>query len=391
MEWFEKLWLNLQSKIVEITKGLLPADLFSQVEAQLWLLTSITAILIFAPVTMMYLTWLERKVVARMQKRYGPNRVGPFALLQPLADGIKMFTKEDIVPRKADPILHVLAPVLIVVPALLLFSVMAFGKDMVLVNMNVAVIFIMAVSSIETIAILMAGWGSFNRYSLLGALRAAAQVVSYEIPLGFSLVGVLMMSGSMGMMDIVNAQIQQGWFILTPWGLLGFFIFFLSGVAEVNRSPFDVPEAESELIAGFHTEYSGMKFALFYMAEFLGAFAVCAFAATFFFGGWHGSAFLPSWLWLMLKTYCLMFIMLWFRGTLPRLRVDQLLNLAWKYLLPMSLVNVVIVTIYYHSPWYIGWPVGLIMIFGAHQALTAHKINKLHDSYNKPKPEAIIT
>lgn len=387
MEWLEKLWLNLQGKILEVSKALLPPDIFAQVEAQLWLLTGITAILVFAPLTMMYLTWLERKVVARMQKRYGPNRVGPFAIFQPVADGIKMFTKEDIVPRNADPILHVLAPVLVVVPALMLFSVMSFGKEMVLVNLNVAVIFIMAVSSIETIAILMAGWGSFNRYSLFGALRAAAQVVSYEIPLGFSLVGVLMMSGSMAMVDIVNAQIQQGWFILTPWGVLAFVIFFLSGVAEVNRSPFDVPEAESELVAGFHTEYSGMKFALFYMAEFLGAFAICAFSATFFFGGWHGPDFLPSWVWLMIKAYCLMFIMLWFRGTLPRLRVDQLLNLAWKYLLPMSLVNIVVVTMSYHAPWYIEWPVGLLIILGAHQALTAHKINKLHDSYPKPKAE----
>lgn len=404
MEMLETLWLQLKSLALYPLKTFLP-DVYSAFELQLNLLVSITAILIFAPLTMMFLTWLERKVVARIQRRIGPNRVGPFGLFQPFADGVKMFMKEDIVPAKADPILHLLAPILVVVPALMFFSFLPFGKDMLLSDLNVAVIFIMAISSIETLAILMAGWGSHNRYSLISALRAAAQIISYEIPLGFSMVPVLMMAGSMSTMTIVETQAKEGWFIFTPWGFLAFLIFFLSGVAEVNRSPFDVPEAESELIAGFHTEYSGMKFALFYMAEFLGAFAVSAFSATFFFGGWSGPI-LPSWLWLMIKAYPIMFIMLWFRGSLPRFRVDQLLGFAWKYLLPMSLINIVVATIcYFVSQGVLGsgdasigltiasfvaqWVIGFPLIFIAHQALTAKKAKQVYESYQRPETVTI--
>lgn len=384
MEHLEKIFLTLYTLGLALPKALLPEALYKQLETPLGALIGLTGILIFAPVTMLFLTWMERKVVARMQRRYGPNRVGKFGVLQPFADGIKMFSKEDILPRAIDPLLHTLAPVLVVVPAVLLFTVMPFGKEMLLINLNVATMFIMAISSIETIAILMAGWSSRNTYSLLSALRGAAQVVSYEIPMGFAMVTVIMMAGSMSTLDIVNAQ-QNQWFIATPWGLLGFLIFFISGVAEVNRAPFDVPEAESELIAGFHTEYSGMKFGLFYMAEFLGGFAISAFAVTFFFGGWMGPAFLPSWAWFMLKTYVLVFVLFWFRGTLPRFRIDHLLGFAWKYLVPMALLNIVVATIWYFVPWYIGWPVGLAMILGAHQALTAARLKRLYNAYDRPR------
>ncbi|HEY9842665.1 MAG: NADH-quinone oxidoreductase subunit NuoH [Candidatus Sericytochromatia bacterium] len=400
MEVIEKLFLTIRELALAAPKAVLPEAIYNQYATQLGILIGITAILIFAPGTMLFLTWLERKVVARMQKRYGPNRVGKFGVLQPFADGIKMFIKEDIIPKNVDVLLHTLAPMLVVVPAILIFSVLPFGKDMVLVDLNVAILFIMSISSIETIAILMAGWSSNNTYSLLSALRAAAQVISYEIPLGFSLVTVLMMAGTMSTQGIVIAQQEQGWFILTPWGLLGFLIFFISGVAEVNRSPFDVPEAESELVAGFHTEYSGMKFGLFYMAEFLGAFAIAAFGVTFFFGGWtdpfqqiFGVAILPTWLWFMLKTYVFVFVIFWFRGTLPRFRVDLLLSFAWKYLLPMALLNILIAAMWFYLPagpirWIAGWLVGGGVIFGAHQAFTYHRLKRLYNAYERPTAPA---
>lgn len=401
MEIIEGLFSSLKQGILFLPKTLLSAEIYQRFELQLSILIGITAILIFAPVTMLFLTWLERKVVARMQKRYGPNRVGKFGLLQPFADGIKMFMKEDIIPLAVDPILHTLAPMLVVVPAVLLFTVMPFGRDVMLVDLNIAILFIMSISSIETIAILMAGWSSRNTYSLLSSLRAAAQVVSYEIPLGFSLVPVIMMSGTLSTQGIVEAQ-QGGWYIFTPWGVLGFLIFFLSGCAEVNRSPFDVPEAESELIAGYHTEYSGMKFGLFYMAEFLGAFAISGFAVTFFFGGWldpvqqlTGVQVLPTWIWFMLKSYVFVFVMFWFRGTLPRFRVDLLLGFAWKYLLPMALINIPIAAMWHFLPagpvrYIVGWLVGGGIIFGAHQAFTAKRLKRLYTAYDRPtRPDSL--
>lgn len=391
----EGIFIQLAQIQADLLKSVLPPEWYALVEAQLWILLGITGILIFAPATMLFLTWAERKVVGRMQKRYGPNRVGKFGVLQPFADGIKMFIKEDIIPKAVDPLLHTLAPMMVVVPAVLMFAFLPFGKDMLLVDLHVGLLFIMAVSSFETIAILMAGWSSNNTYALLSSLRAAAQVVSYEIPLGFSLVAVIMMSGTMSVAGIVQAQ-ESMWYILTPWGFLGFMIFFISGVAEVNRSPFDVPEAESELIAGFHTEYSGMKFGLFYMAEFLGAFSIAAFSVTFFFGGWlapHASlSFIPSWMWFIMKSYVFVFVIFWFRGTLPRFRVDLLLNFAWKYLLPMSLLNIVIATFWHYLPLSgvakgaVGWLVGGSLIFGAHQALTYHRLKRLYNDYERPNP-----
>lgn len=396
MELIESLFLQLKAAALAGPKMILPAEIFDKYSGMLGILIGITAILLFAPATMLFLTWAERKVVARMQKRYGPNRVGKFGVLQPFADGIKMFVKEDIIPKAVDPLLHSLAPMLVVVPAVVIFAVMPFGKDMLLVDLSVATIFIMSISSIETVAVLMAGWSSSNAYSLMSSLRAAAQVISYEIPMGFSLVTVIMMSESMSTAGIVAAQQEQGWFILTPWGFLGFLIFFISGCAEVNRSPFDVPEAESELIAGFHTEYSGMKFGLFYMAEFLGAFAICAFGVTFFFGGWldpvqqlTGIQILPSWIWFLLKTYVFVFIVFWFRGTLPRFRVDMLLNFAWKYLLPMALINIPLAALWYYLPagpvrWFIGWGLGLAVILGTHLAFTHKRMKRLYTAYSRP-------
>jgi len=294
-------------------------------------------ILALAPVIMMWLTWLERKVIARMQDRFGPTRVGKYGLLQPIADGIKMLTKEDLVPAGADHLLHTLAPIVIVVPAILIFAVLPFGPRLIVTNLNTGTLFFLAVSSLQTLAIFMAGWGSHSKFPLLGALRTVAQLVSYEVPMLLSLATVGMIAGSFSTVAIVEAQATR-WFVTTPWGFTAFIIFLLCALAEVNRTPFDLPEAESELVGGFHTEYSGMKFALFYMAEFLGAFAISALAATLFLGGWRGP-WLPGWIWMLLKTYALIFVMIWIRGTWPRFRIDQLLAFAWKCLLPISLVN----------------------------------------------------
>jgi len=334
-----------------------------------------------APAIMMYLTWLERKIIARIQNRLGPNRVGTYGLLQPIADGLKMLIKEDIVPRGADPLLHVLAPIVAVAPAILLFAVIPFGRNMAPVDLNVGLLYLLAIGSVSSYAIFMGGWASRSKFSMLGAMRSVAQIIAYEVPGVLSVVVVIMVTGTLSLVGIVEAQAHR-WFIFTGWGFVGALIFFLSGIAEVNRTPFDMPEAESELIGGFHTEYSGMKFALWYMAEFLESFAVSAFTVTLFLGGWHGPAIpywgpagilmaivataqglpvvarlmgvfaligsaalfgnepIPSWAWFLAKTYALIFVLVWLRGTFPRLRVDQLMGLAWKFLLPLALVNI---------------------------------------------------
>lgn len=305
------------------------------------------AILCLGPVIMMYLTLLERKLIGRIQNRYGPNRVGKWGLLQPIADGIKMFTKEDIVPAQADKIVHLLAPIVIVVPALMLFLVVPFGEGMTAANLNIGLLYFIAVSSITILPIFMGSWASRNKYSLLGGMRTAAQMISYEIPMTLAVVPAIMMSQSLSTNTIVLAQAGGDfqWFIFTPWGIVGFLVFFLCATAECNRPPFDLPEAESELVAGFHTEYSGMKFALFYMAEYMNAFTLCGIAATLFLGGWQGP-FLPSWLWFFGKTFILICVMIWFRGTFPRFRVDQLMGFAWKFLLPLTLINILLTALW---------------------------------------------
>ncbi len=311
-----------------------------------WLLTLIqlivpmAVILAAAPVGMMYLTWAERKVIARMQDRFGPNRVGPYGLLQPVADMIKMLTKEDIVPSGADRLCHFLAPVLIVVPALFLFTVLPFGEELVAAPLTTGLLFFVAIGSAETLTIFMAGWGSRNKFSLLGAVRTAAQLVAYEVPFVLALVVVPMVTGSLNLVEIVRQQ-QGHWFFFTPWGFVAFFLVLTAGLAEVNRTPFDLPEAESEIVAGFHTEYSGMKFALFYMAEFLSALALGALLSVLFLGGWDGPAPVAGWIWMVFKTLGMVFVMIWIRGTFPRFRIDQLMRMAWVVMIPMTLANLV--------------------------------------------------
>lgn len=350
LSFIGNLFPNLSKLISDLLSSLLralglPTDVTRVIVFLIMAIITITIILIVAPVMMMYMTWLERKAVARMQDRLGPNRVGPFGLLQPIADMIKFLTKEDITPRNADPWVHRLAPIVVVIPVVLSFAVIQFGVGMGAVDLNLGMLYLLALGSMSTIGIFMAGFGSNNKFALLGAMRAVAQVISYEIPQVLAVAVIVLLAGSISLTGIIKAQeglFGLGWFIFyLPVGPIAFFVFLLASTAEINRVPFDLPEAESELVAGYHTEYSGMKFGLFYLAEFLNTFIVSAIGATLFFGGWLGpgvSAFpLLGTFYFFIKTIALIMIQLWFRGTLPRIRVDQLMNLGWKRLVPVTL------------------------------------------------------
>ncbi len=280
-------------------------------------------------------TWVERRLIGRIQSRLGPNRWGPFGLLTPVADALKLLTKEDTRPDGVDPWVFNLAPLVFILGPLLVFAVIPFGKNTYVANLNIGILFIIAVTTVPTIAMFMAGWGSGNRYSLFGAMRGVAQLVSYEVPLVLSIVGVLLLAGSLSLVDIVESQ-SIPFILIQP---LGFFIFMLAISAEMNRSPFDIVEADSELVAGFHTEYSGMKWGTFQLAEFIAPFGAAAIITTLFLKGWEGPA-LPSHLWFFIKVWGVWFVLLWVRATLPRLRVDQIMGLAWKFLFPLGLINI---------------------------------------------------
>ncbi len=334
MPFLNDLFVNLSYWIHGFLARFLPlwaADL-------IMMLLTIACLIVFALITIMLINWLERKVIGRFQDRYGPNRVGPLGILQFVADAIKMFTKEDITPANADRLIFNLAPVMVVVPTFLILAVLPFGRGMVAADLNIGFLYIVSISSLTTIAILLAGWGSRNKYSLLGGMRVVAQMISYEVPMVLSALGVIMLTGSLSLVSIVEGQSRVPFILLQP---LGFLIYFISAIAEVNRAPFDLPEAESELIAGYHTEYSGMKYAMFLLAEYINAFIVSAIAATLFLGGWQGPS-LPPYVWFFLKAYAIYFVLMWLRGTLPRLRIDQLMGLAWKFLVPLALVNLLV-------------------------------------------------
>jgi len=306
------------------------------------------------------LVWMERKIIARMQDRSGPNRVGPFGLLQTVADAIKLLSKEDIVPARVDKIIWALSPIVVLAAALMAWAVIPWSPGVVPADLNVGVLFLLSMGSLPVIGVVMAGWGSNNKYALLGGMRSAAQLVSYEIPGVLAALVPVMLAGTMSLSGIVAAQelptrfggIPNWWFIFTPWGFLAFIVFLISGIAETNRTPFDLIEAESELAAGFHTEYSGMRFALFFLAEYANVFAVSAIGSTLFLGGWAGPIpFLPTLpfpgiLTFLGKTFFLVFVFMWIRSTLPRLRYDQLMNFAWKRLLPTGLVVVGITAVW---------------------------------------------
>ena len=308
---------------------------------------------------------MERKVSAWMQIRLGPNRVGPKGMFQSLADTVKLLVKEGMTPSGADKFLFNLAPYIALIVAMLLMAPLAFAKDFQMWDINIGVLYISAISSVSVISILMAGWSSNNKYSLMGAMRSGAQIVSYELSAGFSVLSVVVLAGSLNLNTIIQSQ-ADGWWIFKGHipVIISFIIFIIAVTAETNRAPFDLAEAESELTAGFHTEYSGMKFALFFLAEYVNVFIVCAIGATLFLGGWmplhighwegfnHIMDYVPSSIWFFGKTFFLIFLIMWFRWTFPRLRIDQLLNLEWKYLLPISLFNILLVTTMAILGWY---------------------------------------
>jgi NADH-quinone oxidoreductase subunit H len=326
-------------------------------------LIKIALILAVLPLLVAALTLAERKVIAFMQVRLGPMRVGPWGLLQPIADPIKLLLKEDIVPAQADRWIFTLAPVICLIPAFIVLAVIPLGPPIQILgkpitlyvaDLNIGVLYVLSISSVGVLGIILGGWASNSKYPLLGALRSAAQMVSYEVALGFSVIGVLMLAGSLSLVSIVEAQRNAGyWFVfLQP---LGFILFFICGVAETNRAPFDLPEAESELVAGFHTEYSGFRFSLFFLAEYANMITVSAMAVTLFWGGWlrpfpniSALAFLdliPGVVWFAAKVVVFLYFYLWFRASWPRYRYDQLMKLGWQFLLPLSIANVIVTAI----------------------------------------------
>lgn len=289
-----------------------------------------------------YLVWAERKLAGYLQERYGPNRVGPFGLLQPIADLIKLLFKEDITPAGADRTLYLAAPVIAATMDMILIAIIPFAPGWVIADVPVALLYFLAVGAFAVYGVLLGGWASNSKYALLGGLRTAAQLISYEVPMALAVVGVVLQAGTLSTVKIVEAQ-KDLWFIVPQF--LAFLIFLVSAFAETNRLPFDLPEAESELVAGFHTEYSSLRFALFFMGEYAAVIGLSALGATLFLGGWHGSSLLPPILWFLLKTGLLVFLFIWVRWTFPRFRFDQLMALSWKVLIPLGFLNLALTAV----------------------------------------------
>ncbi len=316
------------------------------------ILVEIAVLFAFVLVTVMFLTWMERKVVAMVQARYGPMVTGPRGLLQPVMDGIKLIGKEDIIPDKADKWVFTLAPIIVFVPAILVFIPLPFGDSLIVSDLKVGLLYIIAISAITPIALLLAGWASNNKYSLMGAMRAVAQDISYTIPLALAAIAIVMITGSLSTVDIVTAQSGYWFGIIPQWFIfiqpLGFILFLIASIAEMGRIPFDFQESESELVAGFFTEYSGMKFAMFFLAEYAHLFAVSGLVVTLFLGGWTGPVlpFIPfqitSLVYFLIKTYAVIFFAMWLRDTVPRMRIDQLLGIGWKIMIPLALLNLLV-------------------------------------------------
>ncbi len=301
----------------------------------------------------LFLVWWERKVSAHIQQRFGPMRTGWHGWCQTIADAIKLLQKEDIWPDTVDRPVFFWAPVFCFVASFAVYVTMPFGRGLIVSDLNIGILYIVAITSFTIISLLMAGWGSNNKYALLGGMRSAAQIISYEIPMVVTICSVVLFAGSLSMVDIVQSQekIYQWYIFRLPFGPIAFILYLITGTAETNRTPFDLPEAEQELVAGFNIEYSGMKFAMFFLAEFINMFTVSAICATLFLGGWQGP-FLPSWAWFLIKTLALVFVLMWFRWTFPRLRVDQLMEFSWKFLLPVSFANLVLAAIMKYTGWF---------------------------------------
>ena len=339
-------------------------------------LLCVVAIIAVYPTLFALAVLLERKGLGRMQNRYGPNRVGPFGILQPVADGIKSLTKEDIVPFTADAVVHFIAPLVLVVAVFMGFAVLPMGRNMVLVDLDASLLFFFAMGASTELSVFMAGWSSRNKYSLLGAMRAVAQMISYEVPLLLSTVGVVMITGSLSLVDIVDAQNRYTWGlahwnVFKPWGLAGFAMFVIASMAETNRSPFDLPEGESEIVAGYFTEYSGFKFALFFLGEYVGMFGIAGLGTSLFLGGWSSPLailnWVPSWIWFFSKVMVWICFFIWVRGTMPRLRQDQLMNFAWKFVLPMTLLNLLVAAEWrFVADLWLRWIAGMVIVVGAY-------------------------
>jgi NADH-quinone oxidoreductase subunit H len=313
----------------------------------IFLIIKLSIIMIVLLTAAAYLVWVERKLLGRMQARFGPNRAGWFGLLQPLVDLVKLITKEDTVPEGASKTLFLLAPGVTALMALLIFAVIPFGKGftlrgrpipLVITDLNIGVLYFLALSSLSVYGIVLGGWASNSKYSLLGGIRGAAQMISYEIALGLSLVPVVMLSRSFSLVEITNAQRNYPFILVQP---VSFLLFFIAAVAEIKRIPFDLPEAENELGAGYHTEYSGMRFGLFFLGEYINMIVLGSLVAVFFLGGWHGPI-LPPLLWFIIKVGVIVFILIWMRATFPRIRYDQLMNMGWKALIPVALLNIIV-------------------------------------------------
>jgi NADH-quinone oxidoreductase subunit H len=355
IEKLDQIFILLRNWMV----AFLPADWRDAAGAVL----GVIAIVCVFPGLFAIVTVMERKGLGRMQNRLGPNRVGPMGILQPVADGLKALTKEDVVPLRADAVVHFLAPLVLVVAVFMGFAVLPMGRNMVLADMDAGLLFFFAMGASTELSVFMAGWSSRNKYSLLGAMRAVAQMISYEVPLLMSGLTVVMITGTLSLPKIVEAQHRYTWglphwYAFTPWGFFGLITFSIAAMAETNRSPFDLPEGESELVAGYFTEYSGFKFALFFLGEYVGMFGIAGLGATLFLGGWSAPfsflEWVPSWIWFFGKLMVAMCLFIWVRGTLPRLRQDQLMNFAWKFVLPLTLVNLFVTALWRFLG--AGWP-----------------------------------
>ncbi len=315
-------------------------------------LVEIVVLLVFVLLTVMFLSWLERKMFAVVQSRYGPMVTGPRGLFQPIADGIKLLGKEDIIPAKADRWIFTLAPFIVFVSVLLVYIPLPFGKSLIISDLKVGMLYIIAISAVTPISILLAGWASNNKFSLMGAIRAVAQDISYTIPLAITAIAVVVIVGSLSTVDIVNAQSGYWFKIIPKWFIfmqpLGFILFLIACIAEMGRIPFDFQESEQELVAGFYTEYSGMKFAMYFLGEYAHLFAVSGIIVTVFLGGWNGPVIpiipieLTSLIYFIIKTYAVIIFTMWLRDTVPRVRIDQLLNLGWKIMIPLALLNLLV-------------------------------------------------
>ena len=375
-DWLDQIFIRIKQLLLALLAG--APDWVMQIVSSL---INIFALLGVFLTLFALISVLERKILGRMQNRYGPNRVGPFGLFQPVADGIKMLIKEDIVPVRADKIVHFLAPILIAATAILALGVIPYGRNMTPFAIDGGILFFFAVGSTTELAVFMAGWGSNNKFSMLGAMRAIAQMISYELPLIITVLPVVMVVGSLTPDRIVAAQdgytfgVVPHWFVVTPWGAAAFILFFVSGLVESNRTPFDVPEGESEIVAGHMTEYSGFKYATFFMAEYIGMFAISGLGVTLFLGGWQAAIaalrFIPSYVWFFAKLGALLFVYIWIRGTLPRARVDQIMNFAWKFMLPMAFTCIVAAAVWHYAGrGLVGWLWSLAVLTAVYIALS---------------------